>query len=679
MYGRLKRKTSSRGDFSLSPTKHTVRNGSWSTPESSLSSSSSVFSSSDSFGSADWSQSSTFSECRKSSSLELSQNAAAGEEANKEPRKERTFSSQQATHSAKSKPAGMLDPVFNGFEDLEESDFRCTKSQKLSEGTKNNSRTTLFNKTLQHQAKNNSRTAFFHRTLQHQTKHQTDTANSTDIDGEDEQELSENEFSSEMSESLQMLNSRISELQSKINVTEVSDDSGTQMSKSHYLRYSNSSLRHYGNTRTYKMEEQSLSAENSDVEELPNEDDPVSDTKSELLTKCQSLNELRAPAEMETSKIDFEMMIEQIERWIGLGSTSREIVLVKLDLVTKYNTDKNFGTYLKKNIIGNNNSYHYKILKQLVDLNKDIMITNLQIIKIFKISDIDIGEYIREITEAGNISIDSCIHKELNSTNKLIRDMSRDWLSTCPDSSSYAVFLTMLLSLNTSFWNTMSESHQGLVLKFIETSFQTLNKDLMFLSTKLLRDISPSLRGSNIVVAVEILQGFFLLWNQQEPQTCNNILQSCITISCLSEDIKVREHLFTDVTWDRSWDSFCKNNIFQKKTKLSEVNQNLCLYSIGYLFNFISTDFQIARKDGLKRLKDLLNFNVELDGHYSALQLHCFGYFGCIAHHFLANFDSLEKDDFLKIKIMCQLYKRSAINSEEPLNTQINQILELMS
>lgn len=289
--------------------------------------------------------------------------------------------------------------AFQSFEDLE--NLRPTKKQRMSN-------TTIFS---------------------------LRTNSSSDRDFTSSQ-YSEDELSSQVSSTLEKINDRYDELQSEVNKHKNENNVLPKYSKSTpVISSQNEKFNHYGLTRSYQAEEKSLSANESEIEnDSENEEvDPIDhrlDTKLVKAKKVESFSELKSSGKMAGAKLEFEMICEQLENWLEDDDKSDELLIVKLDLITKIRTNAEFRTYLEEKIVSKSKAKCYTLLGKLLKKSTRLLLANLQLINFFKLTTIDTSLYIEElagITTFADHVQSANIHK------RLLKDMADDWVKSCAD------------------------------------------------------------------------------------------------------------------------------------------------------------------------------------------------------------------------------------------------------
>ena len=137
-------------------------------------------------------------------------------------------------------------------------------------------------------------------------------------EGDEEFEPIDLDLNSSISSSLMNLNTRILELQSKINSEGLEEKVETKKVVVIERKLTTQkALRHYGDTRTHKIKEKSLSDEEDSDEDSDEDILPLNKKTKRVddqfdLTSCQSSNDLRFASELARKNVGFDMLIEEI-------------------------------------------------------------------------------------------------------------------------------------------------------------------------------------------------------------------------------------------------------------------------------------------------------------------------------------------------------------------------------
>lgn len=665
-YGKLKRKYNVRKQLSLSPKKHSVRE----CDNEFLNSSQNLFS-----------ITSNSTETLKSSSIESTESIFESS-LNTTDLEENSLDGQPSSPIFKSQSNIEFDSYFKGFEELDEYDVNSSKHQK---NTHNRKKTTFFAK---------------ERSLVHCKK---DNLNSKLLI-----DLSDDGFSSEISASLQTLNSRLFEIQSQVKSLDhenlLVDSVEVQTSTVHDS--ADHGVRHYGSIRSFVHGSESLSdAEEEEEEEVKEKkfdgrapkstnngvnhknkvrfvyDDPYPLPSS----KCQSLEELRRSGELGNSKLEYDMILEQLKKATHYGKKDlSELLQLKLSLLNKIESDVSLKNYLQRSIVCKTNCTFNRAMKDLLKVSPKDFIVNFQLITFFRLTgwkELDIVSAIGQVQSMGDLSIKEYSNNHLNSPKRLLTDLLGDWINHFAKLSTYQIAMKMLDSIGTAGMEELTEEEKYAVIDFCDLALHSLNTDLLLLSLKYLR-LNPSLlQGGNNTNISKSLARLLLAFPFQadDAKVMNLILECSIIIVCgpeFSAGIKSSTVMFSKKVWHKLWDIVQTYNVLDKCNNLSEIKQNQCLIAIGYLFSFITFDTEVSASD-LSPLSDFLAFadHESKTTSFNVLQIHCIGYLGCISYHFFRRSNLLFDKKLGWIKNTLEVHQNSEFKSQEILSREIGRIL----
>ncbi|ODQ45017.1 hypothetical protein PICMEDRAFT_17520 [Pichia membranifaciens NRRL Y-2026] len=672
LYGKLKRKYNARQQVLLSPTKHSVRQ----CDNELLSSSQNLFS---------FTTGST--ETLKNSSMEstdsLFENNPSTTDLEDNPLEE-----QPSSPISKSQSNTSFDLYFKGFEELDKYDANLHKRQKNMHHRK---KTTFFAKdgNLADCKKKNSKPNPL-------------------ID------LSDDEFSSEISASLQTLNSRLFEIQSQVkslsHEKSFFDSPEIQTSYAQDSNSADSGARHYGNTRSFRDGAESLSAAEEEEEE-EEEEDIIEKNLSEKYPKvikksvnyktkvrfaddspyllpsgkCQSLEELRRSGELESSKLEFDMIFEQLRKITHYGKKDfSELLQLKLNLLNKIESDTNFKNYLQRSVVGKENCTFNQTVKELLKVSPKDVIINFQLITFFRLTDwkgLDIVSAICKVSSMGDLFMKEYSDYHLKLPRKFPKELLGDWMTHCAKSSTYQITMKMLHSIGTSGTEDFTDEEKSVILDFCDLALQSSKAESLLLPLSVLRLNSSFLQGGKTNSLSTSLARLLISFPFQvdDPKVMNLILECSIIIVCdpeFSVDVSSNRTMFSNQIWYRLWEIVQTNNVLDKKDDLSDAKQNQCLIAIGYIFSFITFDKEVTASD-LSPLNDFLAFADQKSktASYNILQIHCIGYLGCISYHFFKRFHLLTDKNLSWIKNILKVHQSSELKSQEILSREIKLIL----
>lgn len=660
-YGKLRRKYNVRKQLSLSPKKHSVRE----CDNEFLNSSQNLFSTT-----------SNSTETLKSSSTESTESIFESS-LNTTDLEENFLDGQPSSPISKSQSNIEFDSYFKEFEELDEYDVNSLKRQK---NTHNRKKTTFFAK---------------ERSLVDCKK---DNLNSKPLI-----DLSDDEFSSEISASLQTLNSRLFEIQSQVKSLDhenlLVDFVEVQTSSVHDS--ADYGVRHYGSIRSFVHGSESLSDAEEEEEEEFNGKDPKSTNKwvnhknkvrfvyddpyPLPSSKCQSLEELRRSGELENSKLEYDMFLEQLKKATHYGKKDlSELLQLKLNLLNKIESDTNFKNYLQRSVVGKENCTFNQTVKELLKVSPKDVIINFQLITFFRLTDwkgLDIVSAICKVSSMGDLFMKEYSDYHLKLPRKFPKELLGDWMTHCAKSSTYQITMKMLHSIGTSGTEDFTDEEKSVILDFCDLALQSSKAESLLLPLSVLRLNSSFLQGGKTNSLSTSLARLLISFPFQvdDPKVMNLILECSIIIVCdpeFSVDVSSNRTMFSNQIWYRLWEIVQTNNVLDKKDDLSDAKQNQCLIAIGYIFSFITFDKEVTASD-LSPLNDFLAFADQKSktASYNILQIHCIGYLGCISYHFFKRFHLLTDKNLSWIKNILKVHQSSELKSQEILSREIKLIL----
>ncbi|GAV28945.1 hypothetical protein PMKS-002423 [Pichia membranifaciens] len=661
-YGKLRRKYNVRKQLSLSPKKHSVRE----CDNEFLNSSQNLFSTT-----------SNSTETLKSSSTESTESIFESS-LNTTDLEENFLDGQPSSPISKSQSNIEFDSYFKEFEELDEYDVNSLKRQK---NTHNRKKTTFFAK---------------ERSLVDCKK---DNLNSKPLI-----DLSDDEFSSEISASLQTLNSRLFEIQSQVKSLDhenlLVDFVEVQTSSVHDS--ADYGVRHYGSIRSFVHGSESLSDAEEEEEEEFNGKDPKSTNKwvnhknkvrfvyddpyPLPSSKCQSLEELRRSGELENSKLEYDMFLEQLKKATHYGKKDlSELLQLKLNLLNKIESDISLKNYLQRSIVGKTNCTFNQTMKDLLKVSPKDFIINFQLITFFRLTcwkELDIVSAIGQVRSMGDLSIKEYSNNHLNLSKRSLTGLLGDWMNHFAKLSTYQITMKMLDSIGTVGMEELTDEEKYVILDFCDLALQSSNTDLLLLSLKYLRLHAALLQGGNTTNISNSLARLILDFPFQadDAKVMNLILECSIIIVCDPEfltGIKSNTAMFSKKIWHKLWEIVQTYNVLNKSSNLSEIKQNQCLIAIGYIFSFITFDTEVSASD-LSPLTDFLAFadHESKTASFNVLQIHCIGYLGCISYHFFKRSNLLSERKLSWIKNILEVHQSSEFKSQEILSQEIERILQ---
>lgn len=517
----------------------------------------------------------------------------------------------------------------------------------------------------------------------------------------------------ELSDTLKSLNSRILELQCKVDLQnkEQEDLTVSQMTTlSNRLSdtITRQSTKHYGSTRTFKMEEKNLSEEeeeeeNKDEEVVEKEKDmylsldrePIHDDSRlvSLGNKCQTLAELRLSADLEASKLEFDIMMEQLQHWLYEDKNATELLTFKLDLISKIKNDVKFNHYIQREFVDKKNNELKPLLSDLLKSSVDLHIVNFELIIFFHVDnwtlsglEPNIISWMNEIIEAGDITLNIQMQKELRNKKGLIKDIIIDWINSCEENETiFSITLTMIELLGFEEFKKLTTKARNTIILFLSSILESNNTGLYSRCLKILETGVLSVPNTDIKCITKLLTNKFFERKDNNALDLTQLLKCCIIISCNSytDDTKeIHDLVMNNRIWGKLWEIVNEHDILLKKSKEHDTAQ--CLYALGYIFNYISNESSITDKSQLIHMKKLIGLvsDSQHKNYENTYQIHCFGYLGCIAYFFLKKFDLLTGEDIQKIKYLLSTFKmlvnQNGNENENVLNDRIDQILQVI-
>ncbi|KAG0689316.1 hypothetical protein C6P40_005211 [Pichia californica] len=654
VYGKLKRKVSLKRNLSLSPTKHHLNEY-----NSDLSSSQQTLFSS--YSSINASQSKTNSSDSIVSDLNTeidfeSQDTVVDDNDNDQ--------SSPFISITKPEKSTKLNTLFEGFSTLENDILPINKKKKISlVKYEKITTTTIFNKNKNKNIKNEEKI----------------------IDSDTSVVLSDDEFSSKISLSLNQLNHRLSELESKLKVSSNGEEIILNPDSNVFITTTTSDVskrRTYGGNRSFKIDSETLSEEEEDHNNLNDNEDQLTENiailkNSETKNKCKSMEELRLSGELEGIKFEYEMMINNIEHELLLISNKRDplkLLFLKLDLFNKFKSDNNFDSYLRNNIIEKHNSHFYKVICKLLKQSPNDLMINFQLITYFKIQNINQFEMIFQ--DSFDYSKDETINeyakRNVKLTGKLMKDTVNDWIKYSNDSTVYQIILEMILSID--LFTIDDNENKSLLLNFLNLSLKSTNDKIKLLSLNILRS---NIKLQNLDIMITLSE---LINNTSIDSVVYNILLEYIILVICNSELPIKcdtnKLIFSQNIFSKLISIVKINNVITSQG-LSLSKQNQCLYALGYLFSFINSDYEITDSSTIIEMLPFLEYlNQHQEDEFNILQIHCIGYFGCIWFHFLNKFKLFTFKLKQQIKNILNLYKKLEKNkSDETLYKEIARLL----
>lgn len=607
VYGKLKRKTTVRSNVSFSPKKHCFlgeKSEELARPPACPKFASFSNSSTSSF---------THDEKDSSSQTYTSDNSDALISLN-------TGNTTVTSCSPILKSTGGLDAVFKDFEDLEEdtNDYRPRKIIK-----------TLSTKTARRD-------------------------NTIFASGEIGDEFSDIELTSSISSSLESLNTRISELESAVNSKTKTNERMRVESNLHKTNNTNnteehSNCLHYGNNRSHRQHEKALSEDESEPEIEDLLDIAHESSKKEKL-KAQSLQELRTSVRWENSKIELDMIIDHVAQCIDMKGKEDELLLVKLDLLRRFNSDIHFHNYWLEHVAGKSKSPAHYTLEKLLRTNGQPHAVNLHFASLIGLNEpIDVIEQqVKSVIQQGEERMDQVLKDVKAPGNKLFKDMAKSYNAEYVDLTTFQVVLQVISKTSEGCL------HFEIIAEAINRSLRSDNDETVICCLAYLREcLSPEIFFDNSGI-MHRLSKLLLESDSTNYAKYNTLLECCLKILCaIPRERKDNDLMFGNAIW-RKLCHIIQVNWGVTKQSPSDDQQKQCLYALGYCFN------SAIRKQGnanWESIRPVIDAEIAADVS-TMIQAHCYGYLACIMYHLGTSSNKLGKADINKLRKMLNIYKK---------------------
>lgn len=509
---------------------------------------------------------------------------------------------------------------FQSFEDLENQ--RPTKKQKLGS-------TTIFS-------------------LRSNSSSERDSTSS---------QFSGDEFSSQVSNTLEKMNDRYHELE--IEANKHKDDSSVISNYNRTIEViqgQNEPFNHYGSTRSYQAEKKSLSASESESESENDfykytENRKVDafdggiDPESIQIRKVESFSELKSSGKMLGSKLEFAMICEQLKKWLDDDSKSTELLAVKLDLIIKIKTDVNFRTYLEKSIISKFKSNCYTLLEKLLTRSITLPLANLQLINFFKIKTIDTSLFIDSLT----CTTSFLEHvKSAHLHKKLVKDIANDWVKACADTDPYTV---ILYSLDPETFEDYDDKQKNNTAFMVTCSLDSSDRYNQLLGLKYLRGISVYKQGTKFYENFPELSSLAARIDYRD--TDRSLLAFEVVINLIYSN-GLAYSMFNHSTWDSLWRLLQTKDFYKTK---DEAKQKQCILIIAHILCFAGQIDLEDEGNHVKILKHKLNSALISKTSFTNLEKNYLGYLGYLGYKFLEDQSQSTKESLLIIKKILTIFK----------------------
>lgn len=313
----------------------------------------------------------------------------------------------------KKKSSG-LDSVFKGFENLEDEDFSNHRPKKMMKVSRINE---LSNCRVESSG------------------------------SESPQDYFNDDFTDKVTSSLRNLNRRISELQSEVNVKTNSMDLTMTLGMHKesefvgYLQDEGKAMNHYGNTRSYRQQEKSLSEEESS-DEIDEAQESSVHILSEPKTNTKSLQELKKSTVLENARFEFEMILDRISELLKIGGKDEEFLIIKLDLLSRIHSDPHFRSVLFSSLKWKTQCSINNTLKELLLKNSDFQAVNLHLACFISIPGYEnnILEQIKSSLLLEEMKMHELLeHVEKTSTHRLLKEMVKNYHKAYPDVTTFQI------------------------------------------------------------------------------------------------------------------------------------------------------------------------------------------------------------------------------------------------
>lgn len=545
--------------------------------------------------------------------------------------------------------------AFKGFEELENEEIGQSPHSEPSENPLKTARkTTLFSKISICESQTDEESA----------KESTTENKPRNVD------FSDDEFAVELSSTLKTLNTRLKKLQSDA-VNEKDTNNTNEESEPVASTGFPSGLKTYGNVRSIKVEEKSLSDEENDSDGAINQNDYIYSTATKSTT--QSSVELRVSGELESCKLEFEMIIEQFEDWIDQGRS--DFLQLKLDLTIKIQKDLKFESYLRNYIVNTSNRRVRTVLLHIVTHDTKIPILDLHLIGFFKLPIIYAYLHIITLSNADDVPIRDYITENCKFQKKITSYLVDDWLLKYSTVSVYSAILNTLLAVDITDFGKLETQKRDTILKFTKSCMMLEDRMKSSIAIQVLKRFLPKVCAADAATLIEDIMQVFLNTPHGDVYKTNSILECLITASDLFEEKQVQNLLFSKIAWNKLWCIAQSANTLGNKS-LNDLEEKQWLFALGYLFGFINQDYSITEESQLEIMRGIISLPVLNKSTYSTVELHGYGYLGTVAYHFLQKFGCLNTEESLQLEKLCQIFKSNNTEPNNRLTDYVYSVLE---
>lgn len=533
-----------------------------------------------------------------------------------------------------------LDSLFSGFEDLENKEYRPVKIRKLKNDPISRNSTMLF-------------------------QHEVHVCS---VLPEDPEELlaSDDELSNDVVSNIKTLHQRITELEGL-----AIEKNELKISKNDVVENNLLKEKHYGGiSRSMKANQRSLSDDEDDSikEQIDNELSFLSKS-----SECKSLTDLKINRDHENCKLDFEMMMEQVDYLLNSTNKEFEILQLMVDLATRIHTNDNFAAFLKNSFKSGRKSCRH-LIKDLVTTNAKLELLNLLVIIHLELNDVFISGFINLLIATPDLSVKQYLKNfTIPKNKKLLRAMLDDLCIAFSQQSVSSLVLEALGRTRSQYFNTLCQEDKDSIIKLIHSSMVSTSTEILASGLSYLKLIITLMTNNINQETVILLGNLFCTLDAEDTTLFTLLLEITIVLVCTNEGRLISENIFSSRNWKKIWLIIDDANLLHNIDALNERRKKQALLATGFAFSFIDNDYNIT-KDDLKLLKKSLMIDI-FDSEYSILQYHYIGYITCISHHFLRKFNHFGNKETNQIKKLCKLFHNSDVMFEDRLGAQIRSIV----
>lgn len=433
----------------------------------------------------------------------------------------------------------------------------------------------------------------------------------------------------------------------------------------------NVKMKHYGGTlRSFKATNGPLSEEEDDDNSLL-EDEHLKEKASRNSVQCKSFDDLKVKNHDETNKLEFEMIVEQIDRSLSLENNKYELLEVTVDLLLRIRNNQSFGLYLKKSCQHKDN-IGYKAVKSLLMRSMDYSLFTLLLILHFEINEINVDLLMRKLLQDPDILVTQYVESMgIPKSKKLLYCLLSDWSSDYPSQPICGVLLTRIGKSSPCYFSKLNSNSKVSIMELVTHCLLNSSDEILFETFDYLKAIAPLINSSDIKETIPLLGKHIRGFGTLDTRTYNSLLEVAIIIVCTHEDPLITDQLLSVKNWCKIWSVIDDANIFSNE-KLTPEREKQALLAIGFAFNFL--DSRDIKENDLELLHKTLKL-CSNHCRYSTLQYHCIGYIICIAFRFFKKFKLLNDANYSLIESTCAIFQKSEVKFENKVGAEIQDIM----